>query len=105
MLCDITCTLEFVGNDISAADVKHMIWKFQNAGVILISSYVYCLCVCVCEEDRNFDYILKYRKNFLSMGSNTGKSDVTILQHMCYAIVIVFVAELSLMLESLCSNG
>ena len=25
--------------------------------------------------------------DFLSMGSNTGKSDVTILQHMCYAIV------------------
>ena len=40
LLCDITCVLEFVGDDISAADVKHMIWKFQNAGVTIIFSYV-----------------------------------------------------------------
>ena len=73
MLCDITCFLEFVGDDIYAADVKHMIWNFQNAGVIF------------------------------TMGSNTGKSDVTILQHMCYAIV--YVPELSLALQSLCGNG
>ena len=45
MLCDITC----VGADISAADVKHMIPKFQNAGVIFIFSYVYCFCAC--EQD------------------------------------------------------
>ena len=41
------------------------------------------------------------------MGSNTGKSDVTILQRMCYAIV--YVAELSLSRGSKvfasCSNG
>ena len=29
-----------------------------------------------------FDYIL------ISMGSNTGKSDVTSFQHMCYAIIV-----------------
>ena len=42
VLRDITCVLEFVGDDISAADVKHMIWKFQNAGAIFIFSHVYC---------------------------------------------------------------
>ena len=57
VLYDITCVLEFVGDDISTADVKHMIWKFQNASVIFIFSYVYCFCAC--EQDRNFDYILK----------------------------------------------
>ena len=36
MLCDSTC----VGADISAADVKHMIWKYQDAGVIFIFNYV-----------------------------------------------------------------
>ena len=36
----VTCVLEFLGDDISAADVKQMIWKFQNAGVIFIYSYV-----------------------------------------------------------------
>ena len=44
VLCDITCVLEFVGDDISAADLKHIIRKFQNAGVIFIFSYVYCFC-------------------------------------------------------------
>ena len=57
VLCDITWVLKIVSDDISAADVKHMIWKFQNAGVIFIFSYVYCFCAC--EQDRNFDYILK----------------------------------------------
>ena len=52
-LCDRTCVLEFVDDDISAAAVKHMIWKFQNAGVIFIFGYVYCFCAC--EQDRNFD--------------------------------------------------
>ena len=37
-----------------------------------------------------------WSKNFLSMGSNTGKSDVTILQHMHICYAIVYVAELSL---------
>ena len=71
------------GADISAADVKHMIWKFRNAGVIFIFSYVYCFCAC--EQDGTL--IIFLIKNFLSMGSNIGKSDVTILQCMCYAIV------------------
>ena len=57
VLYDITSVLEFVGDDISTADVKHIIWKFQNASVIFIFSYVYCFCAC--EQDRNFDYILK----------------------------------------------
>ena len=39
MLCDITCVLEFVGDDVSAADVKHMIWRFQNAGVIALRMF------------------------------------------------------------------
>ena len=43
--CDITC----VSADISAADVKYMIWKFQNVGVIFLFSYVYCFCAC--EQD------------------------------------------------------
>ena len=42
VLCDITCVLEFVGDGISVADVKHVIWKFQNTGVIFIFCYVYC---------------------------------------------------------------
>ena len=58
VLCDITCVLEFVGDDISAADVKNTIWKFQNAGVIFIFSYVYCFCVCE-QDGTDFDYILK----------------------------------------------
>ena len=60
-----------------ARGLKHMIWKFQNAGIIFIFSYV-------------------WSKNFLYMGSNTGKSDFTILQLMCYAIV--YLAALSLAL-------
>ena len=58
MLCDSSCVLEFVGDDISGADVKHMIWKFQNAGDIFIFSYVYCFCACE-QDGTDFDYILK----------------------------------------------
>ena len=59
---------------------------------IFIFSFVYCFGTC--EQDGTL--ITFSSKNFLSMESNTGKSDVTILQHMCYAIV--YVAELSLAL-------
>ena len=39
-----------------------------------VFSYVYCFCACE-------------QVGTMPMGSNNGKSDVTILQHMYYAIV------------------
>ena len=64
--------------------LSYMIWKFQNAGVIFIFSYVYS----VAYEPQDRTLITFWSKNFLSMGSNTPA--------LCYATV--HVAELSLAL-------